>query len=415
MSTRKKRIATRTKLVVLPNTSTPADRSAELRRIRRHQLLGLLRQFGPLSRSDLVKHTGYNQPNVSTLVDELVAEGLVRELEARPSMRGRRPTPVCLETKAAMVLGVEVGKERTVGILVDLGGEILARVEEPAKVGTNGARVEGSWLSDFMNRVLSEAENQTPPLTGVGVSVPESVEMCQPGACFDPLALAPGSKADLLRQRLEGEFGIPVLVNNETRMMATGSAWFGCSKSYTSYSYLNLSDHPGAALVFDGRISPGVHGLAGQFNGLLASIPEVSGPACMESTLSPAGVANLARDAKLRNTGDLDSLLKAIEKGNDKAVLVQNQFAVALSQALAAIISLTDPEAAILGGDLAPLAEKAMPKIREELGRLCGAESLNRVQLHTCDLGRDARIMGAAAAVLQRVFTSCHIRLEEML
>lgn len=123
-------IETAPDLVVLPKDGSDDDRTVEMRRLRKHRVLNLIRESALTSRAEIARTTGYNLPNVSSIVEELVREGLVAESAAVQTPRGRRPVPISLNRNAAMVAGIDIARRSSVAMMMNLRGEVLFRHEE---------------------------------------------------------------------------------------------------------------------------------------------------------------------------------------------------------------------------------------------------------------------------------------------
>ena len=81
----------------------------------------------PPSRADLASATGLTRSTVSRLVDELIAHGLVRELDpVFGGMRGRPAVPLAPARGTWLGLGLEVNISHVAARLVDLAGRIVA-------------------------------------------------------------------------------------------------------------------------------------------------------------------------------------------------------------------------------------------------------------------------------------------------
>src|SRR5690606_21452371 len=111
----------------------------------------------PLSRADIAALTGMTRATVSTLVDHLLAAGIVAELpRATPVGRGRPAVPLVPAPRTVVGLGLEVNVDYLGGRAVDLTGsivdEIVVRDElhgsEPARtltrLGERATRLIGS-------------------------------------------------------------------------------------------------------------------------------------------------------------------------------------------------------------------------------------------------------------------------------
>src|SRR5205085_1831953 len=82
---------------------------------------------------------------VSTIVEELKAEGLIEEIGAGASTGGRRPTLIRLRAAGAMAVGVDITPTVTTVVTSDLVGRVLAReeVENSPRPDEMAARVVG--------------------------------------------------------------------------------------------------------------------------------------------------------------------------------------------------------------------------------------------------------------------------------
>ncbi|MGH3357467.1 MAG: MarR family transcriptional regulator, partial [Nocardioidaceae bacterium] len=83
----------------------PATTSG-LRRHNTARVLRALRDRGPLSRTDIARHTGLAKATVGTIVADLGATGAVEEHATDTSSRGRPSRPVGLDGRRFVALGV---------------------------------------------------------------------------------------------------------------------------------------------------------------------------------------------------------------------------------------------------------------------------------------------------------------------
>ena len=84
-------------------------RSETVRRANLSAILRELHENGPLSRSDLVAHTGLTRSAIRGLIGELVGGGLVTEGPAALDGTPGRPSPVVrTEPHGAVVVALEI-------------------------------------------------------------------------------------------------------------------------------------------------------------------------------------------------------------------------------------------------------------------------------------------------------------------
>src|SRR6266481_4927298 len=110
INTRDFRLATRT-------TSRDINRRIALNVIREHQ---------PISRADLARHLNITRGVVSTLVQELIAQGVIYEGATGQAARGRKPTFLHIRTRDRLAVAVDVRFSKTYLMLCDFSGRELA-------------------------------------------------------------------------------------------------------------------------------------------------------------------------------------------------------------------------------------------------------------------------------------------------
>jgi glucokinase len=73
----------------------------------------------------------------------------------------------------------------------------------------------------------------------------------------------------LLRESLEREFGVPVVVDNDAKMAALGELERGAAQTTPDFVLVTLGTNIGGAVVEGGRVRRGAHGIAGEVGMLL--------------------------------------------------------------------------------------------------------------------------------------------------
>ena len=86
-----------------------------IRDINFHLILEAIINEGPISRAGLAKHLGLTKATVSSIVQELLDSGLVREVGSAPTEKGRKPILLSLHQEAGYALAVNI---ETTGITV---------------------------------------------------------------------------------------------------------------------------------------------------------------------------------------------------------------------------------------------------------------------------------------------------------
>lgn len=390
--------------------SVGADLSV-MREVNRSLVLDLLRERSPISRADLAKATSLAKPTVSVIVDELLADGLVKEAGVGEVRSGGGRPPILLEFNAGshFVCGVHVGVQRTTVAVADALGVEVARVSRPTPRSrpSDAFRAIASSISD----ALEAAGTSKGRLSTVGVCVPGLVDIDE-GTCL----LAPNlgwrnvAVQDLLSKRLGG---VPVLVHNTAQTAAVAEAVEGAGLGAGELVLLYAGTGVGAGILHDGRIFHGAEGIAGEIGH--CRLPGVEAPCscgkvgCVETVTSAPAIADAFRSAlaggrrsRIGADAEPPDIAAAAAAGDELAAEVLAEAGRALGLAASWIVNVCNPEVLVVGGGLAGAGEALLqPLIRTVLAEAL-PQAADRVSVRTWALGQDAKVRGAVLLALQR-------------
>ena len=108
-----------------------------LRKANRRLVLGLLAEGAPLSRAEIAERTGLSASTVSTIMSDLLAEGLVHDTGGTESTGGRGRRLLGINPACGVMAIAEIQRQRTTVSFHDVGlGRLGARtLEVPIKPG----------------------------------------------------------------------------------------------------------------------------------------------------------------------------------------------------------------------------------------------------------------------------------------
>lgn len=409
------KVPTRTDLLKTAAPDTPADRVAEKRRIRKHQVLDVIRRCGPIPRVEIARVLGFNLPSVSSLVDDLLAEGLASEDKALKTAIGRRPIPVVFNPNAATIIGIDVGKSSTIGLLMNLGGEILGRMEKPSPTPFDFELLP-ELLENLATELLEAHLPDLPPLAGMGIGLPGLLH--QPK---QPQGRQLFPEVQKLKERMEALLGAPVIVDNDARMMAYGALRFGNASEHNCMAIVNIGYGLGLGMVINGTVYQGFHGHASE----LGHIPlgeagircHCGLERCLENTASGSGLERMAGregitvSGRAATSADVAALART---GDARAKAIFDRFAAALAQGIGTLVNMFNPEVVVLAGRVTRSADVFMGRLVEETKKSTYPIIHRETQVIVSDLFENAGPLGACACVLHHIFSSAHISVESI-
>jgi predicted NBD/HSP70 family sugar kinase len=413
-----------------PHAAPPASQAA----LRRHNL-GLVLQTvaarGKVSRAAVAAATGLTRATISTLVDELLAAGLVIELGAqRPGTVGRPGTALAPAATGPAGVGAEVGVDHLAACVVDLRGDVRVRQVVGAQNRGRPAERVLAELAELLWTVAERAAELDLRPAGLTVAVPGLVGRDRRSVLRAPnLGWEDVPVADLVDGAAAGA---PVTVDNEANLGALAELWLGghdatgpadtedakdakdaknaagapAPLAIADFIHVSAAIGIGAALVVDGDLFRGSRGFAGEL-GHVTVHPDGPGCSCgsrgcleqyagEEAVLRAAGIAPERPDALVA--------LRAAAAAHDRAALrALTAAGEALGIALSGAVNVLDPQAVVLGGPLAELAPWLRPALDGELGRRVTDRHWPADAVRVSRLGRDGVMLGAAHSAVRTV------------
>jgi predicted NBD/HSP70 family sugar kinase len=366
--------------------------------VRRHNRALVLQTVAgeqPVWRARIAALTGLTRGTVSSLVDDLLAAGLVAELGATHGGTGRPASPLQLNRSGPAGLGLEIGVETVGACVVDLTGAVRAQAQIPSPHRTEAPAVGLGALVSVAARVVAGAGL---PVAGVGVAVP--------GVLADGvLERAPnlprwrdvdiGARVGEVLAPVVGD--VPVTAGNEADLGALAEHVTGSGGD--DVLYVSGGIGVGAGIVLDGQAFRGAGGRAGELGHVVvdAAGPECScgGSGCLERA---AGLESLCRAA---GVADLDALTAAAVREERSTVEALTAGGRALGIALAGAVNLLDVPVVVLGGAYARLGRVLRDAVADELARRVLWRSPVEVRMSL--LGADAVLIGAAVSVVREL------------
>ncbi|MEK8209441.1 ROK family transcriptional regulator [Paenibacillus sp. FSL R5-0636] len=231
---------------------------ALVKKINKSIVLHTIRRNSPLSRAKVSEMTGLNKATVSNLVAELCAQELVTEVGPGQSSGGRKPLMLHFNSMAGSVIGIELRVKQLTAVLCDLSGGIL--FESDFSLDNHAL----PYVLERMKKTISDLIDKAPEspygIVGIGVGVPGMVD--ENGVVL----FAPNLGWEMvdLRGILEGEFAVPVTIDNEANAGAQGELNFGAAKDVRHLLYISAGSGIGSGIIIGGELYKGARGYAGE-------------------------------------------------------------------------------------------------------------------------------------------------------
>lgn len=356
------------------------------RTLNRRVVIEAVRRHSPISRADLAHHTGLTHQAVSNIVGALLEEGYLRRLGRRHVERGQPPVEFALNPDAAHAIGINLDRDRLVGIRVDLEGRVVNRIE--TEVDHPGPEQSVDVITRAGRELASDVPSSRVSILGIGLAVPT-------GKWADPASF-PGWHSTVVRNWLERRLGHRVYVENDATAAAIWEHLYGRGREFADFFYIHFGYALGGGVISNGTPLYGAHGNAGEF-GFTPVFEDVDAFSHGRSDALQHHVSLSALERWLDDHPEADPVSltsPAIDSWLTRAARL-------LVEPILNVDNLFDPSAILLGGRLpfelrAELVRRVEPNVLRR--RIPGKDY--PVQLLPGAAADDAAALGAATLLL---------------
>lgn len=378
--------------------------TGSVRAVNTARVLAIVREQGPISRTELIERSGLSKATVSGIVAQLLDRDAVRETGKVQPRRGRSRILLEFNSAAMTVIGVQIADDRCQLVRTDLAGTIRDRLQ----VSVDLADVERlpAALARAIRRLVKRPGG---PVLGVGIGVPGLVDRAGRSVT---VALSHDWHEVGLAEDLEKRLSLPVTLANRAKVAALGQLGASTTPERTlegddagdpaesspgeDLAYLYLGDGVIAGIVLGGRLHFGHDGTAGDLGHVMVS---PRGPRCACGTRGClqvlVGTNAILADAGLERW---DDLVAAVAEGDPVALRSVRRVGDRLGVPLGHLVAAVTPSVIAVGGPTAQLGDPLLVAIEEALRR--SAPTAGPVRIVPAD--EDAPPRGAAMLWLQR-------------
>lgn len=345
----------------------------------RSEILNQIRRCGPLSRTELCEKTTISKPTVGRVVEDLLAQGFIRETGSGVSQLGRKPVQIELNPEARYCIGVNISRNHLLVSLVNFTMEVIAKKSVSIK-GIGDPEIFKQTIAQSILELVQGKKLDQQKILGVGIGAPGIVDYNR-GIILD-FAIAHQLVDIHLKDYLWEKTGWEIAIDNNANTRALGEYWYGFGVGCQNLIYVICSEGVGNGIIIEGKVLRGKNCFT---TGLGHMIVNADGRSChcgrsgcietysstealerntREALQKGAKSLLLERDGHQPDKVDYELICRCAEAGDSLCIQMLEEAAAYLSVGLANQVGTFNPELIVLSGALFDAYPPFFEKVR---------------------------------------------------
>ncbi|WP_127129528.1 ROK family transcriptional regulator [Pseudoflavitalea rhizosphaerae] len=380
-------------------------------------IINHLDESGNSTITEMAQALNISVPKTTSLVNELIQDGLIRDHGKIDSTGGRRASMYGLVAESCYFIGVDVKHDYiNIGLLDFKKNLVSSKMRVPYKLENTPASLQ--QLIQAIRNYIADQTVDSRNILAVCFNLSGRINT-KSGYSYSYFHF----NEEPLSAIMEKELGIRTFLENDSRAMAYGEFHDGIVHQERNVLFVNLDYGIGLGILIDGKVYYGKSGFGGEFGHIPVFSNEIichcGKKGCLETEASGQALLRVFRES-IAN-GSTSSVMKNGKKVNDvrladimEAIRQEDVLSIELiagigekiGRGLAVLINIFNPELVILGGTMAETGDYIRLPIRSALNKYSLSLVNNDTQVKLSKLGEKAGLIGGCLIARNNLLTA---------
>lgn len=386
-------------------------------KLRKREIVNHLDQQGEATISDLSQMLNISPPKTTSLVNELMTDGLLKDYGKIDSSMGRPASTYGLASDACFFLGVDVKQYYiSLGLLDFTKTLVTSEMRVPYQLENTSGSLDRliALIRDFVHRIPVDQKNILSLCISLGGRINTNNGDSHSFFHFSE---------EPLSSIVQRQLSIRAFLENDSRAMAYGEFHKGIVSTEKNVLFLNLDYGLGSGLMIEGKVYYGKSGYSGEIGHIPVFDNEIlchcGKKGCLETEASGRTLLRLFKErikqgqtsAIVSDPQKLDEIrltdiIEAARNDDMLSIDLLAEIGGKIGRGIAVLINIFNPEMVILGGTLANTGDYIYLPVRSAINKY----SLNLVNSDTklcmSQLGEKAGIIGSCLIARNKLLTT---------
>lgn len=379
------------------------------------RLIKLIFERKQLSISSIKNELNISVPSVHKLVEELINEKVLKDMGVGESIGGRRPNMYGLNPTSFYILAIEINRVSIRMGLMNPLNEFISLPEE-FFVDLENTEEYGEQLFEMVKRFVIRSGVESYKVLAAGVSVPGLVDS-RKGKSYSYLSYS----EEGLAKWLQGYIGIPVYIENDSRIMTLAEYKNGGVQGVDNALCVNFTEGIGLGMIFNGALYEGNSGLAGEFGHLQikeqGDVCYCGRKGCLETLASGNALLKNAKEEwdnggftilrdviSNKNAITISAIIEAAKSGDKKSVDLLSDIGENLGKGIVILLHLLNPEKIIIGGSISMAGKYIVDPVRQAINKYAISRIADDTEITTSSIKDNVFLYGAFFLAMKNIF-----------
>jgi predicted NBD/HSP70 family sugar kinase len=386
-------------------------------KLLKRQIINYLDSADNATIADLTRELNISAPKITSLVTDLIQDGLIKDYGKVDSTGGRKASVYGLVAESCFFIGVDI-KRYYINIgLIDFKKNLVT-VEEKIPYNLENSMAAYEKLITIITDFIANAPVPREKILSMGINLSGRVNHTT-GYSYSFFHF----HEEPLSQTIEKQTGIRTFLENDSKAMSYGEFCSGIVRNEKNVLFVNIDYGVGLGILIDGKLYYGKSGFSGEFGhipffnneiichcgkkGCLET--EASGTALLrmfEQKIEQGSSSLLVKKGKATGELRLAHIIEAAKAEDVLSIELIAEIGEKIGRGLAVLINIFNPELVILGGTLAETGDYIRLPAKSALNKY----SLNLVsgdtELKMSKLGEKAGVTGGCLIARNKVLSN---------
>ncbi|GAA5222154.1 ROK family protein [Membranihabitans marinus] len=353
-------------------------------------------------------------PFVNGVISELVEENILEVKGLASSKGGRRPVLYCIKPELLYIASIAVDQFETKMAIYDLHNNVVDEIKTFNLRLVPGSKQDLVLLTEAIVDFIDHHSIKKDKILGVGVSMPGFVDVTN--QVNHTFFYHPNKS---IVQYMESEIDLPVLIDNDSSLVALAELKFGQAQNVRNAMTLNLGWGIGLGMILDNNIFRGSKGYAGELSHIPLfdnkKICQCGKRGCLETESSLLILVDQVKELidtqgleikgwhdSISEPDALNLIMNEIKSGHSSLIHLLTSIGYTLGRGVSILMHLLNPSTIILSGRGASLSKLWTAPIQQAINEHCIPKIAENIEIVISELGKDATLLGAATLVIEK-------------